>query len=54
MEKLSDLCSKPGAPGMHIVTVEGLHKWVQTYCKAWMVGFEVGFSCCCTFDLIHL
>jgi hypothetical protein len=45
LEKLSDLCGKPGAhpttPGSQPVTVEGLYKWLQTYCKAWMVGFEV-------------
>jgi hypothetical protein len=45
LEKLSDLCSKPTvqtlACGTQPVTIDGLYKWCQTYCKAWMIGFEV-------------
>lgn len=45
LERLSELCSKPGgaamAPGLHPLTIDGLYKWSQTYSKAWMMGFEV-------------
>lgn len=46
LEKLTDVCNKSTSsknkePAPHHVTMEGLYKWLQNYCKAWMVGFEV-------------
>jgi hypothetical protein len=44
LERLGALCAKDygSMADAHCVSVDGLFKWLQMYCRLWMVGFQVG------------